>query len=387
MSQVHETESEGLFRKTVRWGARTLALGVIVLGALAWGTTDGFRSLGSNPTGARLERVEANPYYTDGAFKNPVATRQPGGKFLETIWAFATNDAQTTPPAPIPFSKGRGVLAEPPASGLRITWLGHSTMLLEIDGARILTDPIWGERASPSTIVGPARFHEPPYALDELGRIDAVIISHDHYDHLDYPTILELAETAVPFYAPLGVGAHLEMWGVPAERIHELEWWDRIRIPGDHSVDLVSTPSRHFSGRGPTNRNSTLWTSYAIVGPSHRLFFSGDSGITPQFTEIGDKLGPFDVAMMETGAFHPNWGDIHLGPNNAFDAAMMVRAKRVMPVHWGTFQLALHGWDEPVETLTLLAQAADVPLVTPRVGGSVEPTVDDSFDPWWREVR
>jgi L-ascorbate metabolism protein UlaG (beta-lactamase superfamily) len=256
-------------------------------------------------------------------------------------------------------------------------------VLVEIDGARLLTDPVWGVRASPSQIAGPKRFQPVPVALDALPPIDAVLISHDHYDHLCYPTLRALAKTNVPFITSLGVGAHLQSWGIVPGRITELDWWESHRVPGTE-VEVTAAPSQHFSGRGLKDRNATLWSSLVMRSANHRVFFSGDTGLTDQYAEIRARLGPFDLVMLEVGAFHPAWGDIHLGPENALEAWKLLGGGAFLPVHWGTFSLAMHAWDEPAETLLALAPALGVQLVMPQLGQPVEPVQVEKVTPWWR---
>lgn len=351
-------------------------------------STDWFAALGGKPQGERLERMKASPQYGEDVFVNPRKLVIPVESDPATMWTvsreYLFSSAARSPSDALPVSDPREILAERPASGLRITWLGHSTLLIEIDGRRVLTDPVWGLRASPSTLVGPKRFHPAPLALSEVGELDAVLISHDHYDHLDYPTILELRDTDVPFYAPLGVGAHLETWGVPAERIRELDWWDEARVGG---LRLVSTPAQHFSGRGVLDRNSTLWTSWAVIGEQHRVYFSGDTGMMPQFAEIGERLGPFDVAMLEVGAYHDAWGAIHLGPRQAVEANRLVRGHVMLPIHWGTFDLGIHAWQAPGDETRHFAAEAGVTLATPRLGQPIEPAVHVPVEKWWDGLR
>ena len=259
-------------------------------------------------------------------------------------------------------------------------------MLLEVDGVRLLTDPVWGARASPSQLAGPKRFQPVPVALKALPHIDAVLLSHDHYDHLCHPTVRALAQRGVPFITSLGVGAHLQAFGVAPEHIFELDWWQSQRIAGS-DVEVTAAPSQHFSGRGLKDRNATLWSSLVVRGPRHRVFFSGDTGLTDQYTLIRDRLGPFDLVMLEVGAFHPAWGDIHLGPENALQALQLLGGGAFLPVHWGTFSLAMHAWDAPAETLLQLAPKQGVHLLMPQLGQAIEPVQVDSVLPWWRGVE
>jgi L-ascorbate metabolism protein UlaG (beta-lactamase superfamily) len=258
-------------------------------------------------------------------------------------------------------------------------------VLIEIDGLRVLTDPVWGPRASPSRLAGPKRFQPVPVALAALPPIDLVLVSHDHYDHLDYPTIRALAKADVPFVTSLGVGAHLQAWGVRPERITELDWWESHALPGA-DLTVTAAPSQHFSGRGLKDRNATLWSSLVIRSARHAVFFSGDTGLTTEYAAVAQRLGPFDLVMLEIGAFHPSWGDIHLGPANALKALQLLGGGAFLPVHWGTFSLALHAWDEPVETLLSLAPRQGAQLVMPRLGEPVEPSRAEGVMPWWRGV-
>jgi L-ascorbate metabolism protein UlaG (beta-lactamase superfamily) len=308
------------------------------------------------------------------------------------VQEFLFGRAKRRPPADLPMLDPRRLFAAAPRpeSGLRVTWLGHSTVLIEIDGYRVLTDPVWGPRSSPVSFAGPSRFHAPPLALDDLPALDAVVISHDHYDHLDYPTIKELAKREVPFVTSLGVGAHLEGWGIPVSRIQELDWWETAIVPGT-GLRFTAAPSQHFSGRSLFDRNQTLWSSFAISAHRHQVFFSGDTGLTDEYSLIRERLGRFDLTMIEIGAWHPAWGNIHLGPENALRAHALLGGGALLPLHWGTFDLAVHPWDEPAETLVAAADRLsreEVTLVMPRLGGSLEPSQAASrpVDTWWREV-
>jgi L-ascorbate metabolism protein UlaG (beta-lactamase superfamily) len=288
------------------------------------------------------------------------------------------------PMTEVPVVPGdRTRFAKPPASGLRITWLGHSTVICEIDGITVLTDPVFGGRASPFTWAGPSAWYEPPIPLSELPELDVVLLSHDHYDHLQIETIQALAKTDTLFVAPLGVGEHLEYWGVRADRIRNVDWWDRVTVGG---VEIVATPSRHASGRQLLDQNRTLWAGYALLGPDHRVFFSGDTGLFPGLEEIGERLGPFDVAMLEVGAYHRAWPDWHLGPENALRAHEMVRGRLFLPIHWGLWNLAMHGWTEPVERVLVEAKRRGVTTYIPRPGESLEPAALPEWVQWWPDL-
>lgn len=366
-----------------RWIQRgVLAMLALLTGAL--GLSTGCATFGGDSLGARLERIKKSPRFAGGVFVNPMHT--PSG--LTNVWSvlgdYATGrqvrEPRTTPPT---VRRGDAAFATKPATDMRITWMGHSTALIEVDGATVLTDPVWSERVSPSTLVGPKRFHPPPVSLDALPQLDAVIISHDHYDHLDHPTIVKLAERDVLFVVPLGVGAHLEHWGVAHDRVVELDWWERHRLP--NGVELVATPARHFSGRSLVDRNATLWASWAISGPQHRVWFGGDTGMFDGLREIGEREGPFDATLVPIGAYNDNWAAVHLNPEEAVAAHRMVRGGLFLPVHWGTFNLALHDWYEPAERLLKAAASAGVELALPMAGQSVEPGAHaPPTAPWWR---
>lgn len=338
--------------------------------------------------GVRNERVLASPRYRDGLFHN---TRKvsPGlepGTNLATMREFFFGGQRRVPSAPLPAENPLALWSRPVETGLRATWLGHSTVLLEIDGYRVLTDPVWGERISPFPLVGPKRFQPVPVSIAELPDLDAVVISHDHFDHLDHPSILALAKRDVRFYTSLGVGHFLAEWGVPEERIVELDWWESARIQHGE-LELVAAPSQHFSGRSLTGRNKTAWSSFVIRGPTKRAFFSGDTGLTPEYEEIRTRLGPFDLVMLEVGAFHPNWGQIHLGPENALKALDLLGGGAFLPVHWGTFNLAIHAWDEPAETLIELAPTNGTRLLMPKLGQAIETAREHALVAWWRGVE
>jgi len=347
------------------------------------------KSFGGTPQGARLERIKASPRCAGERFHNvhPIlpGLRDPSVP-MPTIGEFLCGGERRVPLRPLPSVNPLETWRRPAASGLRATWLGHSTVLIEIDGVRIITDPVWGKRASPSSLAGPKRFQPVPVPLRAMPPVDLIAISHDHYDHLDYPTIRELARTEVPFVTSLGVGAHLEYWGVQPGRITELDWWESYRLP-NADVTVTAAPSQHFSGRGFNNRNWTLWSSLVIRSARHAVFFSGDTGLTTEYEVIRERLGPFDLVMLEVGALHPSWGDMHLGPENALKALTLLGGGAFLPIHWGTFSLAMHAWDQPAEVLFERAPRAGVQLVMPRLGEAVEPAYAAKVSPWWRSVE
>jgi len=346
------------------------------------------KSLGRKPDGARLERMQASRLWTGTGFRNlhPIlpGLRDPHAT-MPSIREFLWGGERRLPQGPLPSLDPRPAWLRPAQSNLRATWLGHSTVLIEIDGLRVLTDPVWGPRASPLRLVGPKRFQPVPVPLHAMPPLDLVIVSHDHYDHLDYPTIRELAKSNVPFVTSLGVGAHLEAWGVRPERIFELDWWESYRLPNT-ALTVTAAPSQHFSGRTVKTRNTTLWSSFVVRSEQHAVFFSGDTGLTTEYQAIRERLGPFDLVMLEVGAMHPAWGDMHLGPQNALKAAELLGGAPLLPVHWGTFSLAMHAWDQPAEALLLNAGKAGTQLLMPRLGEPVEPSHQEPVQPWWRGV-
>jgi L-ascorbate metabolism protein UlaG (beta-lactamase superfamily) len=330
--------------------------------------------------GASQRRIEPDvagaPRYADGVFSNVLpGTVMLHGTGKQLLRAMLAKGDRGKPAGPIPLSPVPELQA---AADLAVTWLGHASALIELDGHWILADPVWGERVSPSPTVGPVRLHPVPMDVDDLPVLDAVLISHDHYDHLDLPTVRALiAGQSAPFLVPLGIGAHLRKWGVPEDRIIELGWNDSHPV-GD--VTVTCTEARHFSGRG-LKRNLTLWSSWALTGPKHRVFFGGDTGYTPAFAEIGARLGPFDLTILPIGAYAEQWPDIHMNPEQAWRAHGDLGGKLLVPIHWATFDLALHAWAEPIERL--LAAADPGAVAVPPPGGRVVPADLTPVTTWW----
>ncbi|MBI9034827.1 MAG: MBL fold metallo-hydrolase [Bacteroidales bacterium] len=355
---------------------------VLVIGVLFLNISPQF---GGKPTKQNLRTFENSGNYAEGKFKNPIPTpMKMDFKIFRSLMKdqFMGN----------PNSKPLGILpASIPAymnGGLKnnnthITWFGHSSFLIQTDGMNLLLDPMFGEKPSPQPMPGPSRYEkEVDFSADDLPGLDAVIISHDHYDHLDYNTVQKIKHKVKAWYMPLGVGSHLLEWGVDPSKIHELNWGESIHID---SMILTCTPARHFSGRGLFDRFSTLWCSWVLQGRYDKIFFSGDSGYGPHFKEIGEKFGPFDLAMMECGQYDQRWSNIHMMPEESAQAAVDVKAKLFIPMHWGAFSLALHDWNDPVERVVKASQELNINIATPHIGQTF--ALDESgrlLVEWWK---
>jgi len=350
-------------------------------GLRSCGATAGMLALGGKVVGRRMERILDSPYFDGARFAAPIAARPTIADPTSYVLDLVAGKQERKPKDPFPILKPEtGSLLPGQGEPLRVTWLGHSSVLLEVDGVLFLTDPVFGPRAAPVSWLGPKRFHAPPVPVESLPPVDAVIVSHDHYDHLDYPTVSKLARRGFRFITALGVGAHLEAWGVPPERIIELGWWESTEVRG---VEVTATPSRHFSGRGPGAATQTFWASWAFRGPRSSAWFSGDTGPYDEaFTEIGERFGGFDLTLVESGAWNPNWSNIHLGPDNALRVHEQVRGRTMMPVHWGTFNLATHAWDQPIVRLLQLSEQHDVQLLSPMMGETVHR--ESGVSAYWR---
>ena len=323
-----------------------------------------------------------SPQRRDGKFHNAVPRSRPGlGKTLGIAWRMLTQKPATTVPrAPIPVHAldAAALAAAPDASLFR---LGHSTLLLKLAGEFWLTDPVFSERASPFRWAGPRRFHAPPIAIADLPPIKGVILSHDHYDHLDRAAVLELAPKVDTFIAPLGVGDRLVAWGIPADKVRQLDWWAQTTLAG---VRLVATPAQHFSGRGLADGDATLWASWVILAGDLRLFFSGDTGYHAGFKEVGERYGPFDITLLENGAYNTDWPEVHMQPEETLQAHLDVGGRCLVPIHNGTFDLAFHPWYEPFERIHALAHKAGVELATPMMGERLSLAQPRARGAWWR---
>lgn len=356
---------------------KALALLAALLALTAWGVFQ-LPSFGGVAEGARLERMRKSPQFHNGRFENtpPYVSNMSIARELHDY----LGEQQREPGFEVPVVKiSAEDLSATVAPGLRAWWLGHASTLIELDGVRILTDPVFSERASPFQFAGPARLHPAPSPLAQWKNIDAVVISHDHFDHLDMATTQQLARGGTHFYVGLGVGAHLERWQVPLAQIHEMDWWESAEIKG---VKIYCTPARHYSGRTSMN-NSTLWASWTVKGPQHSMFYSGDTGVADHFKLIHDKLGAPDLALIKVGAYGDTWMDIHMNPESAIAAHQTLGAKTLLPVHWATFNLAYHDWAEPIQRTLAAAKAQGVQAVAPRVGEKF--TFGQAFtnQPWY----
>jgi len=364
-----------------------LVISAIVVGivfVIFYVSTDRLSQFGGEPTGERLERIQKSPNYNGKEFVNQYNVSM-SFTFSEYVSMFkeAFFGRDRSPRITIPVNKlKREDFAGTPNSAMIFTWLCHSTVLLEIDGFRVLTDPVWSEKISPSSIYGPKRFHEMPISLENLPKLDAVIISHDHYDHLDMETVKYLAKTGTIFVTTLGIGAHLEKWAIHPSQIVELDWWEEYQL--NDKIKLICTPSQHFSGRGIFNGwGKTLWSTWAIVGPKHRVFFSGDTGEIPEFKEIGDRFGPFDLTLMKIGAYDDMWPEFHLTPQQSVRLHRQLSGKVFLPIHWGSFDLAFHGWDEPIKDLLRITEQEKVTLTAPYPGQRISIDSLPSPNHWW----
>jgi L-ascorbate metabolism protein UlaG (beta-lactamase superfamily) len=358
---------------------------IVALAAASYLVMTLYPAFGGRASKTERTQISRSLQYKQGKFvypfEVPVAEGSPGGG-LSILKDFIKGNPNSRPKVPL--------LPQPLLTGsiqqnkdTKATWFGHSAVLLEVEGVTLFLDPMLGRAPSPFPFIGGKRYSKQlPIELTDLPPIDAVLLSHDHYDHLDYGTIRQLQQKASMFIVPLGVGAHLKRWGISGERIREFDWWDEVSFAG---LTLTSAPARHFSGRSLLDRNTTLWCSWVIQGAQNRIFFSGDSGYGPHFAEIGRKYGPFDLTLMECGQYDPRWADIHMMPEQTVQAQIDVQGKLMIPIHWGAFTLAMHDWTDPVERVLRAAEQRGLRLATPRIGEPVTlGAAEYPSSPWWR---
>jgi L-ascorbate metabolism protein UlaG (beta-lactamase superfamily) len=334
--------------------------------------------IGLHPTfGAKkkyinTERLEASSNFRDGKFQNQEETIMMTGEdgywsTMKKYFKGVENDKPSTPIQSLNFNKDKFLSSD---DQVTYTWFGHSTVLIKINGKIIITDPVFSKAASPIQFINKAFKFENEYSADILPELDVVLISHDHYDHLDYETILKINTKTKKFIVPLGVDAHLLRWGIPSTKIEIADWGDTISI--DSSLKFISTPARHFSGRGTKDRNTTLWCSWVIESNSQKVFFGGDSGYGKHFKEIGNKYGPFDLTMIECGQYNKNWNQIHAMPEQSVQAHIDLQGKQMLPIHWSKYKLSIHSWTEPIERATKESKNKDVAIKLVKIGEIVE---------------
>lgn len=344
-----------------------------------------YPSFGGDISDERKERYRSSEQFKNDGFVN-VKDVPKEGSFSETFSIarkfFFEKVENGRPDKDLNVLKIDATAVASYCKGPRLIWFGHSAFLLQMDGKNILIDPMFGKVCAPHPWLGSERFYEElPLTIEQLPKIDAVVISHDHYDHLDYESIEQLKSKVDAYFVPLGVGVHLEAWGIQSTKIKEMDWWQETTF---QNIQFACTPAQHFSGRKLNNGQSTLWASWVIKSDSTSLYFSGDSGYGPHFKQIGETYGPFDLAMMECGQYDKLWPDIHMFPEETAQAGIDVQAHTLMPIHWGAFQLALHTWTDPIERVSKKAEALRIPLITPKIG---EPIVIDElpkqYPIWW----
>lgn len=340
-------------------------------------------SMGKSPNKKARESYMNSGHFDGKRFQNEI----PTGTLTESIGQILKEKkeskntpivpSKTIPVLPIDTNEFKTVSAD-----VNYWWLGHSSILMEIENKRILIDPVFSKRVAPAQWFGPKRTHPTPIELEDLPKIDVVLISHDHYDHLDFTTVKYLKKEDIIWMVPLGVGSHLKKWGVDPSRIKEFNWWDEMKID---NLTFAATPARHFSGRGIFDRSKTFWASWTILSPTQKVFYSGDTGYGPHFKAIQEKYGSFDLAFIQIGAYSKNWPDIHMYPEEGLQTMKDLKSNVIFPVHWCSFNLALHTWAEPIERL-YKGNTDNLKIVLPKVGEKMNL---DSSTPhkWWDEVK
>jgi L-ascorbate metabolism protein UlaG (beta-lactamase superfamily) len=367
-----------MFRKILK--VTGIAIIIFILITIVFMQQDSFGKL---PSGTRSERISKSPQFEDGIFTNIQETKMlaDDASYFSIIMRFLKSNPGKEPDRPLPAIKTN--LMTLPIDSPTFVWFGHSSYLLSIGGKKILSDPVFSKRASPVSYSGPKNFAGTDiYSIEDFPDLDIVVITHDHYDHLDHESILKLKNKTKFFCVPLGVGSHLEHWGVPTSQIREFDWWEGETVM--EGVHFTATPARHFSGRGFT-RNKTLWASFVVETGGLKIFIGGDSGYDESFKDIGNKFGPFDMAMLECGQYDPAWPFIHMMPEETVQAGLDLNAKAFLPVHWGKFSLSNHPWRDPIIRAVNHAKSKGANITAPRIGQVVNLKGELPFDEWWNE--
>jgi len=337
------------------------------------------RIYGKLPSGERLRKIKSSPNYKNGSFQNISKTNAMAedASFFKTMREFLNKDKNVKPPRKLPFVKTdlKKLQGDTPT----IVWFGHSSYFLKINGTTILVDPVFSGNAAPVSCMVRAFDGADEYKTEDFPKIDILVLTHDHYDHLDYKTILKFKGKINKVVCSLGVGSHLEHWGLDKKIIHEPDWWETIEL-GD--LTMTAAPGRHFSGRG-IKRGQSLWSSFILKTTTHNLFLGGDSGYDSHFKEIGKKYGPFDLAILESGQYNTSWPHIHMMPEETVQAALDLDTKVLLPVHWGKFTLAMHAWDEPIQRVLKKAKELNVNVAHPKIGEAYELGADLPLEKWW----
>ncbi len=377
-----------MFLKTLRKmliSILTILAGITLLYFLF---TNYYPSFGGSISKEQQTIYKNSKQYRNGKFHNSKAVPKDL-TFSETLKLaytfFTTKVPNARPKKNLDVKKTDSISIANYSGNTRMIWFGHSSFLLQMQGKNILLDPMFSKVAAPHPLLGGNRFNkEFPLAIEKLPQIDAVLFSHDHYDHLDYETILELKNKTNHFFVPLGVGTHLEAWGVNTSKITELDWWQETQF---EDLTFVCTPAQHFSGRKLNNRQSTLWSSWVLQSAQDNIYFSGDSGYASHFKEIGNKYGPFDLALMECGQYNQMWSDIHMMPEETALAGIDVKAKKILPIHWAGFKLALHEWTDPINRVQAKAKSLNLPVITPQIGEEIlVKNTENTYKNWWKNL-
>ena len=363
-----------------------ILIGLLIILFLVF--TNFYPSFGGNSTKKQQLVYEQSNQFNNGKFRNtsPVPKDLSFTETLSLAYKFFTTKVPNgRPKVDLKAQKIDSINIADYVGQARMIWFGHSSFLLQIEGKNILIDPMFGKVPAPHPLLGENRFNkEFPLEIEKLPQIDAVIYSHDHYDHLDYESVLKIKNKTRHFYTPLGVGNHLQAWGIPDAKITEMDWWQEAKF---ETLKLVCTPAQHFSGRNINNSQSTLWSSWVITSENENIYFSGDSGYAPHFKEIGEKYGPFDLALLECGQYNQMWSDIHMMPEETAKAGIDVKAKKIMPIHWAGFKLALHDWKDPIMRVKAKADELNIEVIAPQIGQEI--ISKDSIATylnWWKNL-